>query len=107
MPDIKVELLRWAASFAILVLAGDAFAQNSWGRTMPSSGHSAPRQPQSTSGNVGGSHHSAESILDYYDGLRAWDLGEPVIATGIWLQASAHGDRRAMRRLAQLYEEGN
>lgn len=48
----------------------------------------------------------SESLLDYYDGLRAWDLGERIIAAGIWLRASAYGDRRAMRRLAQLYEEG-
>jgi TPR repeat protein len=53
------------------------------------------------------SQQPAESILDYYDGLRAWDLDEPAIATGIWLEASTHGDRRAMRRLAQLYEDGN
>ena len=46
-----------------------------------------------------------ETVLDYYDGLRAY-LDEPGIAAGIWLEASVHGDRRAMHRLAKLYEEG-
>ena len=45
-------------------------------------------------------------IQDYFDGLRAWELGERKIAIGIWVQAAQLGDRRAMRRVAQLFEEG-
>lgn len=49
---------------------------------------------------------SAE-IVDFYDGLRAWDLDEKEIAASIWLRAAELGDRRAMMRLADLFESGD
>jgi TPR repeat protein len=45
-------------------------------------------------------------IGDYFDGLRAWELGEREIAVGIWLEAAQWGDHRAMRRLGELYAAG-
>jgi hypothetical protein len=47
-----------------------------------------------------------QEILDYFDGLRAFELGQPEIASGIWLQAADRGDLRAIRKIAQLYEKG-
>lgn len=45
-------------------------------------------------------------LVDYYDGARAWDLGEEVLALGIWTTAARYGDNRATRELAELYEQG-
>jgi hypothetical protein len=47
-----------------------------------------------------------EPLLDYYDGLRAWDIGEKTIAAGIWLRAAQRGDERAMARTGQLFAQG-
>ncbi len=45
--------------------------------------------------------------MDFYDGLRAWDLGQKQVAAGIWVTAANWGDARAMQRLAELYEAGD
>lgn len=45
-------------------------------------------------------------LVDYYDGLRAWDIGEKEIASGIWMEAAKRGDIRSIRRLARLLERG-
>jgi hypothetical protein len=49
---------------------------------------------------------TSAAIVDYYDGLRAWEGGERIIALGMWSTASEHGDIRSMRKLAELYEKG-
>ena len=48
----------------------------------------------------------ATSLVDYYDGARAWDLREHEIALGIWTAAARYGDHRAIRRLGELFEQG-
>jgi len=47
------------------------------------------------------------SIGDYFDGLRAWELGEHPTAAVIWLKAAEFGDVRAMLKVAELYEHGD
>ncbi len=47
------------------------------------------------------------SLVDYYDGLRAWDLGQKQIAVGLWVTAANWGDSKSMQRLAELYEAGD
>lgn len=48
-----------------------------------------------------------EALVDYYDGLRAWDLGEKEVAADMWQQAAKYGDRKSMRRLGELYLSGS
>ncbi len=44
--------------------------------------------------------------VDYYDGLRLSDAGQPELAMMIWLGAAELGDARAMAAVAQAYETG-
>ena len=43
---------------------------------------------------------------DYYDGLRAYDSGDYLVAAEEWYIAGSQGDVTAQFRLAQLYEQG-
>lgn len=45
--------------------------------------------------------------VDYFDGLRAWDIGQREAAVGIWIDAAGRGDQRSMRRLGQCHEAGD
>lgn len=46
-------------------------------------------------------------LVDYYDGLRAWDLGEKEIAVGMWQEAAKYGDRQSIHRLGEMYLAGD
>ncbi len=43
---------------------------------------------------------------DYYDGLRAYDSGDYLVAAEEWYIAGSQGDVTSQFRLAQLYEQG-
>lgn len=43
---------------------------------------------------------------DYYDGLRAYESGDYLVAAEEWYMAGSQGDVTAQFRLAQLYEQG-
>ena len=43
---------------------------------------------------------------DYYDGLRAYDSGDYIVAAEEWYMAGSRGDVASQFRLAQLYERG-
>jgi hypothetical protein len=44
--------------------------------------------------------------VDYYDGLRAFENGQRLLAVVLWLQAAALGDTRAMVRIAEAFSAG-
>lgn len=48
----------------------------------------------------------ATPLVDYYDGMRAWDMGEREIAIGTWTAAARLGDQRSIRKLGELFEQG-
>jgi TPR repeat protein len=55
---------------------------------------------------AGGEVANQATPVDYYDGLRALDAGQPELAMSIWFAASRRGDPASLYRLGLEFESG-